>query len=158
MKFEELDAEKVKKDFLCIVNRIKSGMLKDEDLEIKISKKPHKPCKLPEGKMAVYAFFYKGICLKVGKAGPKSNARFCSHHYGKNRSKSNLANSILNDNDRDSIGIKLGKERIGKWIQNNLDRVDFLLCANKPIATLNLLEVYFQLHFEPRYEGFESQR
>jgi hypothetical protein len=58
---------------------------------------PHKRKPLPEGKMAVYTFFWEGRCLKVGKAGPNSGARYTSQHYLPGKSKSNLADSILLD-------------------------------------------------------------
>ena len=40
---------------------------------------PHETTTLPKGKMAVYAFFYGNKCLKIGKVGSKSNARYNSH-------------------------------------------------------------------------------
>ena len=46
---------------------------------------PHRaPRSLPQGKMAVYAFFWDLECLKVGKVGPKSQARYTSQHYNPN--------------------------------------------------------------------------
>jgi hypothetical protein len=52
---------------------------------------PHRPTSLPSGLTGVYAFSYNGQTLKVGKAGPKSKARFSSHHYSPQSSRSNLA-------------------------------------------------------------------
>ena len=54
---------------------------------------PHRPTSLPSGLTGVYTFSYNGQTLKVGKAGPKSKARFSSHHYSPQSSRSNLASS-----------------------------------------------------------------
>jgi hypothetical protein len=44
---------------------------------------PHRrPSSLPPGLQVVYAFLLGDRCLKVGKAGPKTQARFTSQHYG----------------------------------------------------------------------------
>jgi hypothetical protein len=48
------------------------------------------PTTLSIGKTAVYAFSWKGECLKVGKVGPKSQARYTSQHYSARSSMSNL--------------------------------------------------------------------
>lgn len=42
---------------------------------------PHHPKSLPDGMMGIYTFWYNGNFIKIGKAGPKSNARFFSQHY-----------------------------------------------------------------------------
>src|SRR5438093_12719636 len=61
---------------------------------------PHKaPSSLPRGKMAVYVFEWKNQCLKVGKVGPNSQARYTSKHYGPSSSNSNLAQSVLAGSD-----------------------------------------------------------
>src|SRR6185436_12772930 len=55
------------------------------------------PCGRPGWRphtQVVYAFFIDDRCLKVGKAGPKSKARFTSQHYGVSVP-STLARSIL---------------------------------------------------------------
>lgn len=47
------------------------------DVEIVELPEPHrKPTALPNGKSAVYVFVFGNGCLKVGKAGPRSAARF----------------------------------------------------------------------------------
>ena len=61
---------------------------------------PHKPpSKLPEGKIAVYVFFWNDACLKVGKVGSKSHARYTSQHYNPTSSMSNLAKSLVLDHE-----------------------------------------------------------
>jgi hypothetical protein len=47
-----------------------------EEVRIETLPAPHRPTGLPAGSMAVYVFSYRGIALKVGKAGPNSDARF----------------------------------------------------------------------------------
>lgn len=56
---------------------------------------PHQPKSLPSHKMAIYTFWYEGKFLKIGKAGPNSNARFLSQHYNPRSAQSTLAASIL---------------------------------------------------------------
>ena len=41
---------------------------------------PHQAKSLSNKKMAVYTFWYESRFLKIGKAGPNSNARFLSQH------------------------------------------------------------------------------
>ena len=60
---------------------------------------PHKPTSLPKGKMGIYMFLYDNKFLKIGKAGPKSNARFYSQHYNPKSARSTLAASILQMNN-----------------------------------------------------------
>lgn len=52
------------------------------DLTVEHLPAPHdSPSRLPSGKTAVYVFVFNGQALKVGKAGPNSNARYTSQHY-----------------------------------------------------------------------------
>lgn len=70
--------------------------LNADDLHVEQLPAPHKsPTKLPTGKMAVYIFVYGDIVLKVGKVGPKSNARYTSQHYT-GSAPSTLAKSLIN--------------------------------------------------------------
>ena len=117
---------------------------------------PHNPEKLPAGKMGIYIFCHRGKCLKIGKAGAKSGARFTSHHYALGRAKSNLANSLWNDTKmrkRENIP-EIG---IGEWIKNNTVRTDILLDETLKVWTLNLLEAFLHYQCRPKYEGFKSQ-
>jgi hypothetical protein len=43
--------------------------------------RPHVPTALPVGWQGVYCLQFEGAWLKVGKAGPKSAARWISQHY-----------------------------------------------------------------------------
>ena len=106
--------------------------------------------------MAVYTFNYKGNFLKIGKAGPKSKARFVSQHYNSKSAASTLAASILSDIDMKYQGITA--ENVGDWIKCNCRRIDILIPADMGIFTLELIEAALHYKYEPKYEGFDSQR
>ena len=119
---------------------------------------PHKPpSTLPSGKMAVYVFVWNGRCLKVGKVGPKSQARFTSQHYSPTSSNSNLAKSLVAGHGK--LGLSgISESNAGAWIKANVDRVNFFLSAECGIPVLTLLESFLQCRLNPVFEGFDSQR
>lgn len=117
---------------------------------------PHSPQSLPTGMMGVYTFWYNGSFLKIGKAGPKSNARFFSQHYNPRSAQSTLAASILVDKNMRSKGIT--EENVGEWIRNNCRRIDILLDVSLGIFALELVEAALHYKYEPTYEGFVTQR
>ena len=119
---------------------------------------PHRPpTRLPAGRMAVYVFCHQERVLKVGKAGPNSEARYTSQHYSPNAARSNLAASLLRQGDE--IGIqRLTQANVGDWIRANTDRHNFLLDSDQPIRLLTLLEAFLQCRLDPVFEGFGSQR
>lgn len=110
----------------------------------------HVPVQLPNGMMAVYAFFLNGDCLKVGKAGPNSNARFQSQHYNPNSARSTLARSMLND---DQHFQDLNEANIGNWIKENTSRSNILITVDYGKNFMNFTEAFFILKYQPRYEG-----
>ncbi|MGC5328327.1 hypothetical protein [Brevibacillus sp. SYSU BS000544] len=126
---------------------------------------PHIPKSLPVNKCAIYVFsisqFYGEIhpvganrILKVGKVGPKSNARFLSQHYNPKSAKSTLAGSIIRSKILWSF---LGFERIDEnsikdWLLAFTDRDHFYL-DEKNINLLDDLEVYLRAHLGPVFEG-----
>ena len=119
---------------------------------------PHKPSSLPSGKQAVYVFSLSSpnhSVLKVGQAGPKSNARFQSQHYDPQRAKSTLAAALLKN--KSSLGFlietELTDENVGSWIRTNTDRDHFLLDEAWSKVTLSLLEVFLQAKLRPMFEG-----
>lgn len=117
---------------------------------------PHKPPSLPKGKMAVYVFFWKCQCLKVGKAGPKSQARYTSQPYIAASSNSNLAKSLVAHHQK--LGLSgISESNVGDWIKTNVDRVNFLLSDEFGIPVLTLLESFLQCSLKPEFEGSESQ-
>lgn len=117
---------------------------------------PHVPRTLKRGTMGVYTFLYKDEFLKIGKAGPNSNARFFSQHYLPASSASNLSKSLLNDNEMKGLGIT--EDTVGDWIRQNTRRIDIILDESLGIFTLELIEAALHFKYEPRYEGFKNQR
>lgn len=119
---------------------------------------PHvPPTRLPLGKMAVYVFSKGSDVLKVGKVGAKSQARYTSQHYNAGSAMSTLAASILADRER--LGLStIDEALVGRWIKENVDRVNFLLDERLGVPVLTLLETFLQCRLKPRYEGFKSQR
>lgn len=117
---------------------------------------PHLPTSLKPGTMAVYAFIYGDRFLKIGKAGSKSNARFLSQHYNLHSSQSNLATSILRDPEMTTLGIT--ESTVGTWINKNCNRIDILLDSDLGCFALELVEAILHYKYEPKYEGFSSQR
>jgi len=131
--------------------------LNRSDFYVEKSLAPHKPpSSLPPGKMAVYIFYWRGECLKVGKVGPKSQARYVSQHYSPSSSQSNLAKSILSSQGKLSIS-GLNEYNVGKWIKDNTDRINIILDQKVGMPVISLLESFLQYRLNPRYEGFESQ-
>ena len=130
----------------------------DNALSVESLPAPHKrPIALPKGKMAVYVFVWQEQCLKVGKVGPNSQARYTSQHYLPSSSNSNLAKSILSA--RDTLEFAAVSElNVGSWIKANIDRLNFLLDASCGVPVLTLLESFLQCRLRPMFEGFKSQR
>ncbi|MDQ3668187.1 MAG: hypothetical protein M3410_16765 [Acidobacteriota bacterium] len=127
------------------------------DIEVYILPAPHRPpSSLPIGKFGVYAFMFGDRCLKVGKAGPNSTARFCSQHYGTN-APSTLAKSLLKL--QSSVGATgLDITNVKAWICENTARINFLIPSRHGVFALSLLEAFVQCRLRPEYEGFASQR
>lgn len=152
-----LPDEETIRDRLRAVACLAGQEIAAKDIEVEIHKAPHAPSALPPGKIAVYVFFHNGRCLKVGRVGRNSNARYASQHYAPGSSNSNLANSILKSPDR--IGINFVEpERVGDWIKNNTDRINIAFPADWGIPLLTLAEAFLQFWLQPVYEGFRSQR
>jgi hypothetical protein len=149
-KFNEFKTQLIKSLKLANVN------VNDSQIEIISNEYPHQAPTLPKDKMAVYAFFYKDKCLKIGKVGQNSNARYNSQHYNPQSSKSNLAKSIISDKSFPIKGIKI--ENIGTWIRENTQRVNIIIDNKIGVLALNFIEAFSILYFNPKYEGFKSQR
>jgi hypothetical protein len=132
--------------------------LSRESISFQIMRAPHlPPSSLPIGKMAVYAFVWNERCLKVGKVGPKSQARFTSQHYISASSNSNLAKSLVGHHEK--LGLSgITDANVGNWIKANVERVNFLINAECGILVLTLLESFLQCRLNPVFEGFNSQR
>lgn len=141
-----------------LLNIIRSTGTEIETEQIVIIERgvPHKPAGLHPGKMGIYMFEYKGHYLKIGKAGPNSDARFRSQHYNSGGSNSNLAKSILAD--RDFSELSLSPANVGDWIKQNVRRIDLYIDASLGLFVLNLIEALLHCKFKPKYEGFDNQR
>jgi hypothetical protein len=130
---------------------------------------PHRPHSLPGGKCAVYVFSLSQAwgsgcpagpdrVLKVGKAGPNSNARFQSQHYNPNSAASSLAGSLSRCKILwPYLGItRLAPEDVGEWIRKHVDRQNFYLdAADQPL--LRLFETYLSGTLGSAFEGGESR-
>lgn len=117
---------------------------------------PHTPKSLELGTMGVYTFLYDDKFLKIGKAGPSSNARLLSQHYNPGSAMSTLAASILTDDGMASLSIT--EANFGNRIKQNCRRIDIILDADLGVFTLELVEEILHYKYEPKYECFKSQR
>lgn len=155
---EKIDDSPYIVEFQKIIQNVSAaaGRKIDSGYEIIDRGIPHTPHTLKRGTMGIYTFLYKDEFLKIGKAGPNSNARFFSQHYNPVSAKSNLAKSILEDGRMSGLGIT--EENVGEWIHQNTRRIDILLDASLGIFTLELIEAALHFRYEPRYEGFQTQR
>ncbi len=96
--------------------------------------------------------------LKVGKAGPNSNARFKYQHYKSGSAKSTLAGAIENNPLLWSyIGFPGVSVDVGEWIRNNTDRDNFYIAENKK-EIIDFLEIYFKAILGPVFEGSLSSK
>lgn len=127
------------------------------DIEVEYFPAPHKqPSSLPPGRMAVYVFMFGEDCLKVGKAGPNSAARFCSQHYG-TQAPSTLAKSLMKRPD--VIGASnVDESNVKALICDKTTRVNFLVSSQYGVFALSLLEAFVQCRLQPEFEGFAGQR
>ncbi len=144
------------KDELKKIIALTDEKINPDDIFIEELPNSHTLDRLPSGKMAIYMFFLGNQCLKIGKVGSKSNARYTSQHYNPKSSKSNLAKTILSiKNEYDS---DLSESNIAEWIKKNTNRVNILIDSKFGIPLLSLIEVFLQYKFPPKFEGFKSQK
>ena len=126
---------------------------------------PHLAHSLPSGRCAVYVFSlsrtYGSGCtaganriLKVGKAGPKSNARFQSQHYNPGAAPSTLAASLVQGFILwPYLGLnQITEAVVGDWIRQNTDRDNFYL-TERDQHLLGELERYLRGRLGPAFEG-----
>ena len=76
------DPEQIRAGFLKVARTAGIDIQRD-DIDIEILERPHRPPRLPVGKVAVFVFSTETSVLKVSKVGPNSNARYQSAHYSK---------------------------------------------------------------------------
>lgn len=139
------------KDFRAVAE-LAFEPIRDEDLTCEYHPAPHTPPKnLPRGMMGVYCFWGDGEWLKIGKVGPKSQARYTSQHYGFS-APSTLAKSLAKDEAM--LGVSgFDSESPGEWIKSSTHRVNILIPAARGRAVLSLLEAFLHARLGPRYEG-----
>jgi protein-tyrosine phosphatase len=118
-----------------------------------------------KGWHGVYAFALGPVWLKVGKAGPNSNARWVSHHYKATRSLSNLAWSLLRYTHLSSFNhpglppnlrtqlMAVPPDALGDWIKKHTARVNFAIRAELGPVALDRLERIAQDVLRPVFEG-----
>lgn len=143
-------------EIICKIFEVLGKPIAKEKYEIIDRGVPHQPQMLPPGRMGIYTFWYEGQSIKIGKAGPKSNARFLSQHYNPKSAQSTLAASILSDERMQNKDIT--ENNVGDWIKNNCHRIDILLDLDLGIFALELIEAALHYKYEPVYEGFVTQR
>jgi hypothetical protein len=92
--------------------------------------------------------------LKIGKAGPRSSARFQSQHYGSRRAPSTLAGKLVTMPEVWAyLGVgRQGMQDPGRWIREHTDRDNFYLDADTE-HLLGRLELFLQARPQPLFEG-----
>lgn len=153
------DTNEIKSAFIAAA-RLARVDLSPDHVEIEVLPAPHRrPRVLPAGRQAVYCFLLGDGCLKVGKAGPKTQARFTSQHYGAH-ARSTLAKSIIKDRGRmrilvagtaDVEVLEIGS--VGAWLEKNASRLHLFLPADSPACALAFAEAFLQCWLRPVYEG-----
>lgn len=155
-----IDVQSLVRDFIQ-VSQLAGLSLQATDIETQVLAAPHKRTGLPKGKAAVYVFFHGETCLKVGKVGANSDARFRSQHYLPSGAMSNLAKSLCLDFKTEAAvsrffnaDLRSGfdAESVADWMLTNLSRVHFFIDANAPTGTVRLLEVFLQCRLQPLFE------
>jgi hypothetical protein len=132
------------------------------DVRAELLPAPHKrPSNLPPSSQVVYAFLLGDRCLKVGKAGPRSQARFTSQHYGFN-APATLAKSLLKHPNHVAVLLPLARQReletlgetsVGAWIERNTSRFHIFLPTSAEALALSLLKAFLQCRLQPVFEG-----
>ena len=146
-----------------VAGRLAGLTLASSDLRTEVLSAPHRrPSSMPAGTQAIYAFLFGESCLKVGKAGPKTQARFTSQHYGAG-APSTLAKSIIKNRDpilrlvaphyfRQEIEA-LTIASVGLWLETNTARFHLFLPATASRSALTFAEAFIQCRLQPVYEG-----
>jgi hypothetical protein len=158
----ETEIQNLISDFLEAA-RIAAVPIRPEQVAGEVLTAPHRrPKRLPFGKQGVYWFSIANICLKVGKAGALSNARFTSQHYNPKSSGSNLAKSILNSKKRLKVILPddirrtidhLTEANVGDWIETHTTRFNIFIGVEFDDFVLSFLESFIQCRLKPIFEG-----
>jgi hypothetical protein len=138
--------------------------------QIQVLPAPHQPTALPQGRQGLYAFLYGDTWLKVGKAGPKTQARWMYQHYNIDAADSNLAWSLAWYADKfpgtfpglpAEVKAEISAcplEGIGAWIKRHTTRVELTIPASLGKDALATLERISLRILQPVFEGHWRQR
>ncbi len=122
------DIERAVIDFVAVAE-LADDPIAIADISIEYLPAPHRPKSLLVGMMAVYGFWGDGSWLKIGKAGPRSNARYGSQHYNAGSAKSTLAGSLAGDPHMLAVQ-GFDPLSAGDWIRQSTHRVNILMPAS----------------------------
>ena len=157
--------QKLIDDFLADLKTYTGMALEKTEISHDTWKAPHMARDLPAGLGAVYVFSLSprstapagaGRVVKVGKAGPNSNARFRYQHYAAGSAMSTLAGAIENNPLLWGYIAYPGKATdIGTWIRENTDRDNFYF---KNEGLIGKFEVYVKANLGPAFEGSLSSK
>ena len=154
----QVDAAALVADFLQVA--ASAGVsLNEKDIELETLLVPHqRPKRLPPGKQAAYVFCTAWDCLKIGKVGTNSEARYTSQYYSYRGAESTLSRSLLRCDPVLRTKLLAGvlpeptEDNIGTWIERHTTRYNFLISAEQPSHVLNLLEAFLQCRLNPVFE------
>jgi len=146
-----------------IVNEFEEFMSIKCQSTLMIKGQAHNPSRLSKEQQGVYAFVTDTGCIKVGKAGPNSQARWNSHHYNVDeKSSSTMTKSMIKYKEMVKAIYPVNKHaeiddlndnNIGNWIKSNTSRMEFIISAKESKFVLNFLEAIVQLKLQPIFEG-----
>jgi hypothetical protein len=127
------------------VTELAEEPLKRDELLVEYLPAPHRsPSNLPANRIAIYAFWWNDVWLKIGQAGPRSTSRYTSQHYNSGSSISNLSKSLVSDTRMNDFA-DLDKNNPGAWIKMSTCRVNILISAHRGKAMLSLLEAFLHV-------------
>jgi hypothetical protein len=121
-------------------------------IEVEYLRAPHRPpSRLPADKTAIFGFWGDGVWLKLGRAGPNSNARYTSQHYNPGSAPSTLAKTLADDPHMLTVA-GFDPTAPGEWMKDVTHRVNVLLPASTHPELVLLLEAFLNLRLRPRYD------
>lgn len=150
----------------CLLEAASLGQveLRGPEVQIRFQDPPHDRPRFPYWAQALYVFRFQDLCLKVGRAGPNSRARFTTHHYTGSTAYSlpnvinDCAEPLATELSRGEVQTleALPVDRVGEWVAKNCGRINILFPSDHPRTTAKLLEAVLQARFDPCYEGPRS--